>query len=283
MTDTSHAALIKALAPSIVSIRGRRTQASGFLWKEGAIITAEEPLHGEGPFHVTFADGKTEDAQLRGRDPSTDIAVLTVVHDVPQARLEPITPTVGDSVMALGSSEGDSVAAFGHVARASGAWHSLRGGEIDQRIELDLRLRRGLQGGLVLNAEGQAFGMVVAGPMRRALVIPAATIARIAPKLMEQGRIARGYLGLSLQNVRISGEEAMGSMIVSLDPQGPGAQAGLHQGDVLVSWNGIPAQKAEPLSRALAPESVGRTVDFGVRRGGALQTVRVMIGERPAA
>jgi S1-C subfamily serine protease len=283
MTDTSHAALIKALAPSIVAIKGRRTQASGFVWKEGAIVTAEEPLHGEGPFHVTFANGKTEEVQLRGRDPSTDIAVLTIAHEAPPAKLQSITPMVGNSAMALGSTDGESIAAFGHVARAGDAWRSLRGGEIDQRIELDLRLRRGLQGALAIDAEGRAFGMVVAGPMRRALVIPAATIERIAPKLMEHGRIARGYLGLSLQNVRVTGDEAMGSMIMSLDPEGPGAKAGLHQGDVLVSWNGVAAQKAEPLSRALAPESVGRTVDFGVRRSGTLQTVRVTIGERPAA
>ena len=66
------------------------------------------------------------------------------------------------------------------------------GGEIDARIELDLRLRRIAEGGVVLDASGAAFGMAVFGPRRRVLVIPAATIERVADKLASHGRIRRG-------------------------------------------------------------------------------------------
>ncbi|WP_204280305.1 hypothetical protein, partial [Raoultella ornithinolytica] len=69
----------------------------------------------------------------------------------------------------------------------SGSWQSMRGGEIDARIELDTRLRGTAEGGLVVNAAGQAFGMAVFGPRRRVLVIPSATIERVATKLESHG------------------------------------------------------------------------------------------------
>ena len=103
-----------------------------------------------------------------------------------------------------------------------------------------MRLRKSAEGGLVLDAGGEAIGMAVFGPRRRVLVIPTATIERIAPKLASNGRIARGYLGLGLQPVTIEGGEGSGAMVMRVDPQGPGALAGLYQGDILVAWNGEP-------------------------------------------
>jgi len=87
----------------------------------------------------------------------------------------------------------------------------------------------------VLNAGGNAIGMAVFGPRRRVLVSPAATIERVASKLAAHGRIPRGYLGLGLQPVVIEGGEGPGAMVMSVDPQGPGALAGLRQGDILIA------------------------------------------------
>jgi len=87
----------------------------------------------------------------------------------------------------------------------------------------------------VLNAGGNAIGMAVFGPRRRVLVSPAATIERVASKLAAHGRIPRGYLGLGLQPVVIEGGEGLGAMVMSVDPQGPGALAGLRQGDILIA------------------------------------------------
>jgi S1-C subfamily serine protease len=81
----------------------------------------------------------------------------------------------------------------------------LRGGEINARIELDLRLRRSAEGGLAIDPAGRAIGMTVFGPRRRVLVIPSATIARVAARLESHGRIPRGYLGLGLRLVAIEG------------------------------------------------------------------------------
>src|SRR4029450_3488316 len=108
---------------------------------------------------------------------------------------------------------GAPTAALGLVSLARGPWQSMRGGEIDARIELDARLRRAAEGGLALNAAGQAFGMTVFGPRRRVLVIPAVTLGRVAARLETHGRIARGYLGLGLQPVSVGGGGAGGLVL----------------------------------------------------------------------
>jgi len=272
--------LIANIAPSVVSFHSNRSRSTGFVWRPGLIVTADEALSEEGDLAVTFG-GQTITAQLVGRDPTTDIAVLRV----DRSELRPIqlaTSVVAPGVLvtAVGAEESTPTAAFGVVSRATGPWRSLRGGEIDARIELDLRLRRTAEGGLVLDMTGQAVGMAVFGPRRRVLVIPSATIERVAPKLESQGRVARGYLGLGLQPVAIDGSDGSGTMVMSVDPHGPGAQAGIHQGDILISWNGEPIPHVQSLLRALGPESVGQTVALALSRTGQTQQVSLTITER---
>jgi S1-C subfamily serine protease len=278
------AALAAKEAPSVVSVRSHRSRASGFVWRPGLIVTAEEALAEEGEIEVTLPGGEQVAAQLVGRDPSTDVALLRAG---PRAELPvvlvPTVPPAGALAMAVGAEEGAPTAGFGVVSRATGPWLSLRGGEIDARIELDLRLRRSAEGGLALDAAGQAFGMTVFGPRRRTLVIPAATIERVAQKLEAHGRVARGYLGLGLQPVAVAGAESRGAMVMSVDPQGPGAQAGIQQGDVVVAWDGAPIKHLRAVLRALGPDSVGRTVTLRLRRGGDERDVALAIGERPDA
>jgi S1-C subfamily serine protease len=115
------------------------------------------------------------------------------------------------------------------------------------------------------------------------LVIPSATIERVAPKLESRGRVARGYLGLGLQPIAIDGSAGSGAMVMSVDPHGPGALADIHQGDILVAWNGEPIPHVQSLLRALGPDSVGQTVALGLRRTGQTQQVSLTITERPAA
>ena len=222
-------------------------------------------------------------AHLVGRDPTTDIALLRVESDLQPFSLTESPMVAGALVVAVGAEEDASTVALGVVSRASGPWRSLRGGDIDARIELDMRLRKSAEGGLVLDAGGEAIGMAVFGPRRRVLVIPTATIERIAPKLASNGRIARGYLGLGLQPISIDGGEGSGAMVMSVDPQGPGALAGLHQGDILVAWNGEPIRHVHSLLRALGPDSVGQKVTLRLRRAGDTRQVPLTIAERPAA
>jgi S1-C subfamily serine protease len=276
--------LVAKAAPSIVSVHSLCSRSSGFVWRPGLIVTADEALSEEGKVAVTLPRGEAAAAQVVGRDPTSDVAVLRVDRsDLQPVSLAGSPVATGALAVAVGAEEGVPTAALGVVSRAAGPWRSLRGGEIDARIELDLALRRSAEGGLALDAAGRAFGMAVFGPRRRVLIIPSATIERVAAKLHSHGRIARGYLGLGLQPVAIEGSDRSGAMVMSVDPQGPGAKAGIHQGDIVVAWNGEPIRNVQSLLPALGPDSVGQTVTLGFRRGGETKQVPVTITERTAA
>ena len=160
------------------------------------------------------------------------------------------------------------------------SWRSLRGGEIDARVELDLSLPRRGEGGLAIDVSARAFGMAVFGPRRKVLVIPATTIERVAGKLQTDGRIARGYLGLGLQAAKLDGDGGVAAMVLSVDPTGPGSVAGVRQGDVIVNWSGERVRDVRGILRALGPDSVGQTVKLSLLRGGEPIEVSLTIGER---
>jgi S1-C subfamily serine protease len=274
---------VASLAPSLVSVLSHRSRASGFIWRSGLIVTSDEGLAEEGDVRVALPGGDIIPAQLVGRDPSTAIAVLKVERtDLRPVAMAAAIPSVGALVLAIGAEGGAPTAALGVVSVSKGAWQSIRGGEIDARVELDTRLRRAAEGGLAVNATGQAFGMTVFAPRRRVLVIPSVTIGRVASQLETHGRIARGYLGLGLQPVTVESGGA-GLMVMSVDSKGPGAAADIHQGDVLVSWDGKPVGELPSLQRALGPNSVGKVLAIELRRGGQTHQTKLQIGERPAA
>lgn len=275
------AGIVANAAPGVVGVETARSRSSGFAWRENLIVTADEALADEGEVTVTSAGGERRSATVVGRDASTDIALLRVEGaPLPPASLAASQPRAGELALAVG---GGGRAHFGVVSASGPAWQSMRGGEIDARIELDLRLRRQGEGALAVDTGGRAFGMAVFGPRRRVLVIPAATIERVAARLERDGRVPRGYLGLGLQPVRAEGDGVPGAIIVSVDRDGPGAGAGLHQGDVVVSWDGRPLADLGALVRALGPDSVGRSVPLGLRRGGEPLELTLTIGERPQA
>jgi len=274
--------LVAEAAPSVVAVHSAHSRSSGFVWRPGLIVTADEALADEGDVSVAPPGGEPAPASVVGRDPATDVAVLRIDRlEAPAAPLQSATPAAGALALAVGRQHGAPLAAFGAVSFVGAAWRSLRGGEIDARIELDLSLRRAGEGGLALDASGRAFGMVAFGPRQRVFVIPAATIERVAAKLATDGRIARGYLGLGLRPTRLDGADGIGAMVMNVDTNGPGAAAGVRQGDVIVGWNGQPIRDLRSLLRALGPDSVGSTVALSLRRGGAPVEAALSIGERP--
>jgi S1-C subfamily serine protease len=273
------AGLAAGAAPAIVSVHSRRSRASGFVWKPGFVVTADETSADEGEVAIQLADGTTRPATIAGRDHTTDIALLKAdTAGLTPAKFMTAVPALGSLALVVAAQRGHPAAGLGIVSLAAGGWRSLRGGEIDARIELDVRLPYSHQGGLALDPSGEAIGMAVLGP-RRVLVIPAATISRVAPKLETHGRIARGYLGVGLQPVKL--DEGIGAMVMSVDKSGPSAAAGIRQGDVIVAWNDAPLSGVRALVRSLGPESVGTTVDLAIRRGGEPVKLKVTIGERP--
>src|SRR3984893_1659482 len=274
--------LVTRTAPSVVAVHSGRSRSSGFVWRTDLIVTADESLDDEGDFAVTLPGGEMSAATLVGRDPTTDVALLRIDRaNAPPISLESAQVLAGALACTVGSLQGASITAFGTVSYAGGAWRSFRGGEIDARIELDLSLRRAGEGGVALDASGRVVGMVVFGPRRRVLVIPAATIERVAATLETHGRVARGYLGLGLQPTKLDGDAGLGVMVMSVDPKGPGAAAGVRQGDVIIQWNDQPIQGLRMLLRSLGPATVGSTIKLDLRRGGEPAQAQLTVGERP--
>ena len=280
--STQLSELTERTAPKIVSVQSHRMTCSGFVWREGLVVTADETLADEGEIAITFSTGERKTAALVGRDPTTDIALLRIEGETPSPLALASAATLpGALVLAIGADQGAALAALGLVARSGPAWRSMRGGEIDARIELDLRLRRHAEGGAVLNTEGDVIGMPVFGPRRRVLVIPAATIERVASQLQAHGRIAQAFIGLGLQTIQLDQSENTAAMVMSVAPGGPGSVAGIHQGDMIVAWQGAEISGVSQLLRRLGPQSVGQTVQVGLHRGGQTLEVSLIVGEKP--
>ena len=172
--------IVANTTPAIVSVHSRRSRASGFVWKTGLVITAEETLADEGEIAVKLADGTSRTATVAGRDHTTDIALLRVdTAGLSPAKLSAPAPALGSLALVVAAERGTPTSALGTVSLVGGRWQSLRGGDIDARIELDVSLPHSHEGGLALDASGEAIGMAVRGA-RRVLVIPTATIERVA-------------------------------------------------------------------------------------------------------
>ena len=155
------------------------------------------------------------------------------------------------------------------------------GGRLERRIQLGLRLDPAAEGGAVVDHAGRLVGMAVPGPRRRALVIPAETIARSAELLRIRGRVARGYLGLALQPVQVG--DMRGLIVVGADSLSPAGRAGVLIGDVLLAWDGAPLASVREMLARLDPESIGTEVALDLIRGGEQRRVTLRIGERAAA
>ncbi|WP_027533675.1 S1C family serine protease [Bradyrhizobium sp. WSM3983] len=272
--------VVARITPSLVSVHSHRSRSTGFVWKPGLIVTADEALADEGDVQIALPDGSTIAATIVGRDHTTDIALVRADTSIAPVKLAATVPALGTLSVVVATNRDAQSAALGMVSVSGKGWRSLRGGEIDARIELDVRLRPSQEGGLALDASGEAFGMAVLGP-RRVLVIPTATIERVAAQLETRGRIARGYLGLGLQPLRL--DDGIGAMVMNVDKAGPAATAGIRQGDVIVAVNDQKLSGVRALLRTLGPASVGQVVDVAVRRGGEPASFKVTIGERPEA
>ena len=279
--SASLAELAAATTPSIVEVQSHHSLASGFVWRDGLVLTPDETLADEGSIEIEESDGTVRNATLIGRDAATDIALLRVEGlKAPVTALASLAVRPGALALIVAAADSAPLIAFGGIAAVGPAWQSMRGGTIDARIELDLRLRRRAEGGLAIDGGGGAFGMAVRGPRGRTLVIPAATIDRVAAQLFEHGRVPVAYLGAGLKDVPLD-DGGHGGMVMTLDREGPAARAGLHQGDIILSWAGHRIPHVGALLQALRATPVGSEVIVVIRRGGAELEVRVTIGDRP--
>lgn len=272
------ATLTAGAAPRLVAVHGADGgRISGIVWRTGLVVTAHEALAGEDDLRVTLADGSSVVAELAGRDPSTDVALLKAATPEFDAWQTAATPAVGSLAVVIGRGEHSPLAGIGLISEVGPAWRSMRGGEIDARITLGLRLTGRAEGGAVVAPDGTLIGMAVTGPRRRALAIPAATVERAVRTLAEKGYVPRGYLGVSLHPL----EKADGAIIVGVEPGGPAAQAGFAVGDIITTWNGDGVRSVGEVFHRLGAGAVGETARVGVLRGGVASEISVTVGERP--
>lgn len=270
--------LVQGWAGRVVAIQNDDGwPASGIAWRKGYVVTADEAVGDH--VKVIAADGREIAAELVGRDPSTDIALFKADVD-PPAFETAAAVAPGEFALAIGRGATSEIVAAGVVAETGGEWRSSLGGRIDSKIRLDLALNRRAHGGAVIDAGGRFVGLAAFGPRRSAIVIPAATVTRIADRLAASGTIRRGYLGVQLHPLR-DGHRPTGAIVVKLDQDGPGAKAGLLVGDSIVSWNGEAVAGVREIFRQLGPESVGTTVVLGILRAHQPATIDIVVGERP--
>jgi S1-C subfamily serine protease len=274
---------VERAAPSVVAVHARpRFSSSGVFWRSGVIVTAEHTIRREDEITITLPDGSNTSATLAGSDPGTDLAVLktdTAGQAPPTLSAEPVP---GHLALAIGRSQDSGVnATFGIVSALGPAWRTWRGGRLDRYIRLDLTLYPGSSGGLVVNGAGEAVGIATSALSRIAgVAIPAATVDRVVEEILVRGRIRRGYLGVGLQPVELP-DHHKGLIVLSLEPEGPAANAGVLIGDVLVSLGGRAVSDTDDIQSALETRAVGEPIEAALVRGGASQSLTITVGERP--
>jgi S1-C subfamily serine protease len=272
-------------AKSVVAVNGRpRVPSSGILWRPDAVVTTEHTLRRDDDITVTLPDGRTVPATLAGRDPGSDIAVLKLAEAGGEAaKIAPeASVKTGSFVLAIGRRiENGVTATAGVINTLSGAYRTWRGGQIDQFIRPDTTIYTGFSGGALIDTEGQIIGLNTSALARdAAITVPAVTVSRVTEILLTRGRMARGFIGVGLHPVRLPDGSA-GLVILSIEPNGPAAKAGIVVGDVLVRLNGQPVHDTDDVQAQLGPESVGKAVTAGILRGGAPIEIQVTPAEKP--
>jgi S1-C subfamily serine protease len=280
LSDLSNDAssLAERVAPRIVAVRGADARSSsGFVWRTGLVVTAEEALEGEDEADVLLEGGKTQKAALLGRDPSTDVALLKL--ETGEFGEWPAAAQVKPASFALiaGRAEGSLLAALTAVSEVGPAWRSMRGGQIDAEVALATRLGSRSEGAAIVAPDGSLVGMGVSSPRRRALVIPASTIARAVKTLEEKGYVPRGWLGVMLHPVGTGA----GAIVLGVEAKSPAEKAGLLVGDVITTWNGEAVSSVGNIAQRLAAGTLDSTVKLGVLRAGNARDIDVTLGERP--
>jgi S1-C subfamily serine protease len=281
-------------AGSIVAVHARPQLAStGVHWRSGLIVTTNGTVRRDQGITVTPPNGQRIAATLRGRDPSTDLAVLEMAKDaLPVATFgdaKGLRP--GQLVLALARLDDSGPrAAFGTVSVVAGAWRPWGGGEIDRLVQSDVSLYPGFGGGPLVDVSGRVLG-INSGRLSRpyTTTLPLETVDRVVNDLTSHGYVRRGYLGAGLQPVRLQpalrerlglGREG-GLLVITVQPDGPSASGGLLVGDVIIAIGGKPVAEPEDVLKVLNGDTAGRTLVLELVRGGKLDRVEVLIGERP--
>ncbi|MHB1133563.1 MAG: S1C family serine protease [Chloroflexota bacterium] len=289
------AAVTAKAGASVVRVNGgRRMPASGTIWAaEGAIVTADHALEAEEGITVVLPEGKELAAELVGRDHNSDLAVLRIeASGLPAIEQAPSgAARVGSLVLALGRSvAGGEAATLGVISALWGPWRTWRGGRLEGLVLSDVSLFPGFSGGPLVDPAGRAIG-VNSSLLARGVgaALPAELVERTVRQLLSQGRMRRGYLGVSTYPVplpqalaqQLGLQQKTGLLVNVVEPGSPAERAGLLLGDVLLALGDQPLRDGEDLQALLGPEQVGLQVAIRIVRAGESRELPATVGERP--
>lgn len=293
---------VETAAPAVVSVTaegmrgGRRSggQGSGFVFTpDGFVLTNSHVVHGAARLQVALPDGRTCAAELVGSDPDTDTAVLRIgAGDLAPAVLGNSQGLrVGQVVVAIGNPFGfQSTVTSGVVSALGRTLRAVTGRQIDDVIQTDAALNPGNSGGPLVTTRGEVVGI------NTATILPAQgicfavginTVKVVVAQLMRHGRVRRGYLGISGQNItlhprtlREHGLLRQGGVLVSRVEEGsPAASAGIREGDLVVGFAAAPVGGIDDLHRLLTEQRIGEPVPLSILRRSHREEVIVVPGE----
>ncbi|NLE22123.1 MAG: PDZ domain-containing protein [Actinobacteria bacterium] len=276
---------------------GYAGSGSGFvITNDGFILTNSHVAHGAHQLRVTLSDGRALPAQLVGDDPETDLAVVRVdAADLVPARLgDSRTLRVGQLVVAIGNAYGFQATVTAGVVSALG--RSLRsdsGMLIDNLIQTDAALNPGNSGGPLVTSHGDVIGVntaIIAPAQGLCFAIAISTAIYVAGKLIRDGHITRGRIGVAGQTTPIRRRVVRyfdlpletGVLVAGVEPGSPAQRAGLLPGDLIVAVDGEPLADVDTLHRRLTEATIGRPMTLKVVRLTSLRELEVT-PERAAA
>ena len=266
----------------------RHASGSGFVFTpDGFILTNSHVVHNMSSIYVTLPDGETHKADLTGDDPDSDIAVIRInaANLQPAALGDSQKLQVGQLAIAIGNPYGFHYTVTAGVISALGrSLRSLSGHLMDNIIQTDASLNPGNSGGPLINSHGEVIGVNSAAILQAqgisfAIAINSAKL--IAGQLIKYGKIKRGYIGISGQTINISrrviryfelsNEKAV--LITSVEKGSPAHQAELHDGDIIIAFNGQKVESVDELQKILTEINIGETYKVTIiRRTNMLDT-----------
>jgi len=270
--------------------REQQGVGSGFIMsKEGYILTNNHVVEDADQIKVKLAGGKEFDGKIVGRDPKTDLALVKIEGN---SDLQPLKLgnsddlKVGNWVVAVGSPFGLEQTVTAGIVSAKG--RVIGSGPYDNFIQTDASINPGNSGGPLINMQGEVVGIntaIIASGQGIGFAIPINMAKEVAPQLQKQGRVTRGLLGVSIQDVTptlaksFGLKEGKGALVAQVTSEGPAEKAGIEQGDVIVMLDGQTVADAKDLSRIVASTTVGKTVTVKVLRDGKEVAREVKVGE----
>jgi serine protease Do len=269
----------------------------------GYILTNNHVIDKASSLKVTLSDGREFVGKTVGTDPQTDVAVVKITAEnlptLPFGNSE--AARVGDLCFAIGNPFGqDHTVTMGIVSAKGRKLEALT--RIQNFIQTDASINPGNSGGALINARGELIGMNTmiltggggggfggesGGNVGIGFAVPSNMAKQVVDQIMKTGKVTRGYMGVTLQNIdpalasQFGVKDGKGAIVADLTPGAPGQKAGLQSADVVVAINGTKVTSNDDLTMNVISHQPGETVTLDVIRDGKPITVKVMLGARP--